>query len=234
MQSQDYEKATQIIQNIKNAREHHVFQSVGKLTRALHNAIVNFNVDANLPGGSENLSEMTNASDRLQGVIDMTAEAANKTMDRIEVAAPIARSLGEEAAELQSEWQKLGRCEIDKEGFIQLYARIERFLIGMGEGTSQLDHSLQSIILEQGFQDLTGQVLKKVIGLITQVEKELVTLVSIAGQVDEATGIEHEVIEKPDYDSALDLEGPQLNAGNRPGIAHNQNDVDDLLSSLGF
>ena len=33
---------------------------------------------------------------------------------------------------------------------------------------------MQEIILEQGFQDLTGQALKKVIELVTNVEKELV------------------------------------------------------------
>ena len=32
----------------------------------------------------------------------------------------------------------------------------------------------------------------------------------------------------------LKAEGPQINAKNKPNVVNNQDDVDDLLSSLGF
>ena len=59
-----------------------------------------------------------------------------------------------------------------KRGIRRLYRRIDDFLDQMVDGTDQLNTGLQDIILEQGYQDLTGQVLKKVIGLITDVEGE--------------------------------------------------------------
>lgn len=236
LQSSNYEDASNLIHNLYEVRDRHIFNSVGKLTRALHDAIVNFNVDADIKQEpiEINSSEISDASDRLQYVIKMTQEAADKTMDRVENAAPIAMNLGQEAAALKNEWQKLKSRQMNKEEFGQLYHRIDDFLEQMGEGTDQLNQSLQAIILEQGFQDLTGQVLKKVIGLITDVEKELVNLVRIAGQVEEITGLakEENNEDKPELDS--EAEGPQIHAEKREDVVSGQDEVDDLLSSLGF
>ena len=48
LQNDDFEDASQLIYNLYQVRDRHVFQTVGRLTRALHDAIINFNVDANL------------------------------------------------------------------------------------------------------------------------------------------------------------------------------------------
>jgi chemotaxis protein CheZ len=232
LQNKHFEDAAGLIHKLYDVRDRHIFNSVGKLTRALHDAIVNFNVDANLYPEAHS-SEIRDASDRLQYVIRMTQDAANRTMDRVETAAPIAANLGQEAHALRAEWGKLQRRELSKEEFAQLYSRIKDFLEQMGEGTDALNQNLQAIILEQGFQDLTGQLLKKVIGLITDVEKELVNLVRIAGHVEEVTGLntEHRTSDASTGKS-ISAEGPQIHA--RSDVVSGQDDVDDLLSSLGF
>ncbi len=236
LQNNDYQEASELIQTLYEARDNHIYTAVGKLTRALHNAIVNFHVDVEIEeasdGGVVN-SEIRDASDRLQYVIKMTQEAADKTMDRVESAAPIAMNLRQEAANLRSEWEKFRRRELSKEEFADLYARLGNFLDETGESTEALNNNLQAIILEQGFQDLTGQVLKKVIGLITDVEKELVNLVRIAGQVEEMTGIAVPGEENGKKDSC-EAEGPQIHAQVREDVVSGQDEVDDLLSSLGF
>jgi chemotaxis protein CheZ len=233
LQNNHFEDASNLIHSLYEVRDRHVFQSVGKLTRALHDAIVNFHVDADLYPESKD-SEIRDATDRLQYVIKMTAEAADKTMDRVETAAPIAVNLGQEANALKMEWEKLRRRELNKQDFARLYGRVGDFLEQMDQGAGQLSQNLQAIILEQGFQDLTGQVLKKVIGLITDVEKELVNLVRIAGQVEEMTGLTVDKsggrVDRGAGKSAA--EGPQIHA--RPDVVSGQDEVDDLLSSLGF
>lgn len=240
LQGDDYEDASKLIHSLVEVRDRHIFQSVGRLTRGLHNAIVNFHVDGDFdsePPKIEN-SEIQDASDRLNYVIDMTQKAADKTMDMVEASAPIAMDLGQEAAGLQSEWQRLKRREMTADEFRELYKRMEDFLGQMGTGTEQLNKNLQDIILEQGFQDLTGQVLKRVIGLIRDVERDLVGLVRIAGQVEEITGL----ADSADKDKAANLvdinkvepEGPQIHADKREDVVSGQDDVDDLLSSLGF
>lgn len=238
LENENYEDASKLIHSLGEARERHLFQAVGKLTRGLHNAIVNFNVDGDVMAEPPKIegSEIQDASDRLNYVIDMTQKAADSTMDKVEAAAPIAMQLGREAASLKQEWQRLKRREMSGDQFRELYKRMEDFLDQMGNGTEQLSKNLQDIILEQGFQDLTGQVLKRVIGLIRDVECNLVSLVRIAGQVEDITGMAG--AEKPAGKvveiSSIEAEGPQIHADKRDDVVSGQDDVDDLLSSLGF
>lgn len=242
LQNGHLDEATEIIHSLTNARNTQVFNSVGQLTRALHDAIVNFQVDADLSTEPPEVksSEIHDATNRLQWVIDMTQGAADKTMDKVEAVAPIAMTLGKESMRLKEDWERLKRREITKEEFKALYSRIDEFLDQMGDGTQKLNTSLQEIILEQGYQDLTGQVLNKVITLVTDVERELVNLMRIAGQVEQMTGIydgDDEVeavkaVETPALDSVA--EGPQIHAEKRNDVVNGQDEVDDLLSSLGF
>lgn len=238
LQNNHFEEASHLIQNLFAVRDRHIFCAVGKLTRALHDAIVNFNVDADIHAGAkgDKPSEIRDASVRLNYVIELTQKAADRTMDRVETAAPIAASLGQEAAKLKTEWERLRRRELSKEEFSRLYGRMDEFLAQMGDGTELLNNNLQAIILEQGYQDLTGQVLKKVIGLVSDVEKELVNLVRIAGQVEEVTGLTKDKDPRPETvarDKTLG-EGPQIFADIREDAVSGQDEVDDLLSSLGF
>lgn len=239
LQGDQYEDASRLIHAMLEARDRHIFQSVGRLTRGLHNAIVNFHVDADLSKEPPAVvsSEIRDASNRLNYVIELTQKAAEKTMDMVEEAAPIAMNLGQEASVLRDQWRRLKRREMDANEFRTLYARMEDFLGQMATGTEQLGKNLQEIILEQGFQDLTGQVLKRVIGLINEVEEDLVSLVRMAGQVEEITGF------VPDADSErqalikkrkTEAEGPQINPASRNDVVAGQDEVDDLLSSLGF
>lgn len=240
LQGNQFEEASVLIQSITESRDRHIFQTVGKLTRGLHNAIVNFNVDADLTKQPPKIegSDIHDASNRLNYVIELTQKAAEKTMDMVDEAAPIAANLGQEANLLRNDWARLKRREMSADEFRELYERMDGFLGQMEVGTTRLSKSLQDIVLEQGFQDLTGQVLKRVIGLIKDVEKDLVDLVRMAGQVEEITGIAdpledpHEVeqlIEKRKHEA----EGPQINK-ERENVVSGQDEVDDLLSSLGF
>lgn len=241
LQDNEFEEASVLIQTLTQARDRHMFQAVGKLTRGLHDAIVNFHVDADLSNKSSAVSnsDIHDASSRLNYVIELTQKAAEKTMDMVDEATPIATHLGIEATELRAEWLRLKRREMSPDEFRGLYDRMNDFLEQMEVGTSSLNTSLQNILLEQGFQDLTGQVLKRVIGLIGDVERDLVQLVRMAGQVEEITGIitaqSHQdeemdaLIEKRKHEA----EGPQINK-DRQNVVSGQDEVDDLLSSLGF
>lgn len=237
LQENNFDEASRLIQSIVSSRDHHLFNSVGRLTRGLHNAIVNFNMDGDLSSDPPSIerSEIRDATDRLKYVIELTQSAADKTMDMVEEAAPIAMNLGQEASALKQEWIRLQSGEMSAEEFRTLYTRMDDFLSQMESGTRQLGENLQKIILEQGFQDLTGQVLKRVMGLISEVEQDLVSLVRIAGQVEEITGLNVEA----DSDGKAHLvkngkgEGPQIDK-EKEDVVSSQDEVDDLLSSLGF
>lgn len=240
LQDNQFEEASVLIQTITQSRDRHIFQTVGKLTRGLHNAIVNFHVDADLTKEPPKIedSDIHDASTRLGYVIELTQKAAEKTMDMVDEAAPIAANLGQEAKLLRADWARLKRREMSADEFRELYERMDGFLGQMDVGTERLNKSLQDILLEQGFQDLTGQVLKRVIGLINDVEKDLVQLVRMAGQVEEITGIAHPEEDEHELEDLIEkrkheAEGPQINK-ERENVVSGQDEVDDLLSSLGF
>ena len=156
-------------------------------------------------------------------------------MDMVEACAPISIELGQEAVSLKQEWSRLRNREMTPDEFRELYQRLDVFFEQLDASTNQLNEHLQNIILEQGFQDLTGQVLKKVIGLVTEVEGNLVSLVRIAGQVEEVVGIEIKEEGKVNTEARdIQGEGPQHKASQRNDVVTGQDDVDDLLSSLGF
>ena len=240
LQSNQFEDASVLIQSMVQTRDLHMFQSVGKLTRGLHNAIVNFHVDADLTKIPPKIadSDIHDASSRLNYVIQLTQNAADKTMDMVDEAAPIAANLGQEAKLLGAEWARLKRREMSPDEFRGLYDRMTDFLEQMETGTERLSKSLQNIVLEQGFQDLTGQVLKRVIGLIGDVEKDLVQLVLLAGHVEEITGLASPNSDEKENEALIkkrkhEAEGPQIDKA-RENVVAEQDEVDDLLSSLGF
>lgn len=230
--------AVNLLQIINDARNKDLYQQVGQLTRALHDAIRDFQLEGRAAANQEEaFSEMADATDRLNYIINLTHNAANRTLDKIEECEPIVRNLGKEAASLRNEWGRLIRREMKPQEFRDLYRRIDLFLIETELQTGVLGANFSEITLAQDYQDLTGQVVKKVITLVHDVEDRLVNLVRMASRVDRITGIQPimgtnkktEVIDKQIP------EGPVVNAEKRGiEIVSGQDDVDDLLSSLGF
>ena len=183
---------------------------------------------------------MTKAQDRLDYVINLTQNSADKTMDMVEEGIPVAAEIGEKAAELRQEWGRLLRRDMNPDEFRALYRHIDQFLEFSCNSSGELSEKLNTILLAQDFQDLTGQVIKKVISLVQDVEVRLVELMRVAGQVEELTGIvrnaEPGAAKQQQPETGLDsgAEGPQIHAEKRDDVVSGQDDVDDLLSSLGF
>ncbi|MES2819723.1 MAG: protein phosphatase CheZ [Pseudomonadota bacterium] len=233
----NFGEAVQFINELNKVRDRGLYHEVGKLTRELHNAIVNFQLDPRMPHAKE-VSQITDATERLNYVVTMTEKAANRTMDLVEQSAPLVNGLSDEAQSLGADWGRFMRRELSAEAFRELAKRIEGFLARSERDGAAISGHLNDILLAQDFQDLTGQVIKRVTQLVTEVEGNLLKLVLMASQVDRFAGIEHnhealraeqEKLKEPSRG-----EGPQIHADTREDIASNQDDVDDLLSSLGF
>lgn len=227
--SGDMSGALSIISELNKTRDKTLYQEVGRLTRSLHESIRNFHIDAGK--GESDLSSIEDASDRLAYVVDMTNKAANKTLDLVEATMPYASGISHEAQQLREDWSRLQRKEMKPEEFRVLTATMGTFLAKLCDDADKVYGNLSEILLAQDFQDLTGQVIKRVMGLVKDVEVSLVDLVRMAGKVDELTGTVHK-IEK--QETGIEGEGPQINADKRDDVVAGQDDVDDLLSSLGF
>lgn len=233
-------EAMNTIASLHQARDQYLFQEVGKLTRSLHESIKNFAIDTSRAGDkvSEEMSRMQDASDRLNFVIEKTEQAANKTMDVVESIIPVVSEMGDRARALRPEWQRLMRKEITPEEFRCLARDMGQFLELISTESVHIGSSLSEIMLAQDYQDLTGQVIRRVIQLVHEVEDNLVHLVKMAGTVDQITGIIHEQPEQPATDASrqpnIGPEGPVIRPEKRNDVVTSQDDVDALLSSLGF
>jgi chemotaxis protein CheZ len=99
-----------------------------------------------------------------------------------------------------------------------------------------LREELTDIVVSQSYQDITGQLIRRVINLVTNVETHLVGLMEMAAQVERLSGVE--ILTAPDDQQTnkknpIQAEGPQINKESAD-VVSNQDEVDDLLSSLGF
>lgn len=236
LQGDRYEEAVEVINRMVEVRDRSLFSAVGNLTRGLHEAIKSVHVEADLTTDPTQIrsSDISDASDRLSYVISMTEAAAENTLEKVETALPLAEGLGERAGLLRADWAAR------REGASlepALASRMEAFIGEVGGGVTELRRHLQDILLEQGYQDLTGQVLARVITLIRSVEHDLVELVKIAGQVEYLTGVVQtagEAREARVSGKTVTPQGPNIYGRQSEDSVSSQDEVDDLLSQLGF
>ncbi len=157
---QEYEKADSAIQNIINKGQSDLFKEVGRVTRKLHDSIRSFKeaLDPRLKDMA--VTDMPNAVDKLQFVIEKTEDAANKTMGIVEK-------------------YIMGMDELASH--IRNLREPEESVNYLKEFKGKLEDDLTEILTTQSFQDLTGQTIKKVIKLVGDIEEELVKLIATFG-----------------------------------------------------
>jgi chemotaxis protein CheZ len=222
-----------VVNNINEVRDRTLYDEIGKLTRGLHNAIKDIATGDEL----SDESGMGQASDKLAYVIEMTDKAANRTMDLAEEGMPLNMENLEGAIELQEQWQKFLRKELKPNEFRDLSKKIDDYFSKTQINSKKISSQLSDILMAQDFQDLTGQVIQRVTKLVAEVETRLVDLIAMAGEVDRITGITHgephKVEPTQEHDKKIIAEGPQIDTS-LEGVVKGQDDVDDLLSSLGF
>jgi chemotaxis protein CheZ len=195
-----------------------VINKIGHMTRSLHESLRELGVDKNLEKAA---SAIPDARDRLTYIAAMTQQAAERVLNATEAAQPIVDKIEGEAKHLSGEWQKLFNQQLDAEQFKQLATRTHAYLVEVPKQTKATNAYLTEIMMAQDFQDLTGQVIKKIIEVTQQMEQQLVMLL-----VENAPP-------SVKIDSGL-LNGPVINAEGRNDVVTSQAQVDDLLESLGF
>lgn len=218
------------VESLARLRERELFRELGTLTRELHEALKSFKVDTRL--GDIAANDIPDARDRLNHVIDLTEQAAHRTLTAIEAGLPLAEGLAVEANGLAGRWRRFRQRELSVEEFRGLSRDIETYLERCGAEAGTLQGHLSDALMAQDYQDITGQIIRRVIGLVQEVEDGLVELVRISG---------HRIAEEaPESAGKADEQeadrrgrGPAV-PGQDGDVVSGQDEVDDLLSSLGF
>lgn len=203
-----------------------IIDQVGYLTRNLHNSLRELGYDRRL----ESLAaEVPEAQDKLSYVATKTEQAADRTLNATEIAMPIQEKLSSEAILLTEKWKNAfeeQKAQPDTEKFKLLLIETLSYIDTIPERTDATNAQLMEIMMAQDFQDLTGQVIKKITTMVQRLEQDLLQLL-LANVPPEKRQMHVE-------DSANLMNGPVTNPEKNPDTVSNQDQVDDLLASLGF
>jgi chemotaxis protein CheZ len=197
-----------------------VLSRIGHMTRALHENLRGLGLDKLIEKAA---SDIPDARDRLDYVARLSEDAAKRVLDATDAAGPLQDSIDGSAVELTRSWQAL----LDSgEGNAEWRALAEKTIGSLNESRAAVGATkghLMDIMMAQDFQDLTGQVIKRITGIAQNLEKQLVQML-----VDFAPA---EI--KREFDNGL-LNGPQIKPEGKTEVVADQGQVDDLLDSLGF
>lgn len=197
-----------------------VFNRLGHMTRELHNSLRELGYDKMLGDAAKS---MPDARQRLAYIAQMTEQAASRVLNATDIAKPIQDVLQNQSELLGTRWEKVFTNQLSVDEFKALAADTHAFLRQVPLQTRATNEQLTEIMMAQDFQDLTGQVIKKVVDIAQAMEAQLLKLLL------EAMPEELRAEAPPGL-----LNGPVINALGRTDVVTNQSQVDDLLDSLGF
>lgn len=194
-----------------------MYDRLGPIVRQLHDALRELGYDRSL---SNVVQEVSESQDRLQYIAQLTEQAANKVLNLVDEALPEQELHIDRAKTLRERWDQMYAGELSIEEFKQLAADSRSYMQASAEAAEREKARLLDIMMAQDFQDISGQIIKKVVTLTQNLERELAQLLR-----DYAPGQSGQNREK-----VVDL----LSGPDAPSKALAQDDVDQMLAELGF
>ena len=203
--------------------EHGMFERLGGIVRLLHDSLRELGYDKALTEAS---SQIVDAQDRLEYVATLTEQAANKVLNTLDEGMPAQDQLQKQAKDMETRWADLFDGKLSLDEFKALAGDSRQFAALVNEATEAERARLLEIMMAQDFQDITGQLIKKVVKITQTVESELAQLLRDNAPPD----IKEKLAKKEQPAAPVQLmQGPSV-----PEAALNQDSVDDLLADLGF
>ncbi len=208
------------IDHVEQSQHDELLMRVGHMTRLLHDSLRGLGLDKLLERAAEDIPD---ARDRLDYVAKMSEQAAQKVLNATDAAIPLQEAMDEGARSLLSSLHALKDREASADECRGELIKVMDYLHLANQHSRETKSHLMNIMMAQDFQDLTGQVIKRVTELAQNLEQQLVQLL-----------IEYspEQVKRSPEDGLLN--GPQINPEGKSDIVANQGQVDDLLDSLGF
>ncbi len=196
-----------------------MYERLGGIVRLLHDSMRELGYDRSLTDVAEQIGD---AQSRLEHIATLTGQAANKVLNALDSGMPAQDRLQEQAKDINARWTKLYAGQMNIEEFKALAGDSQKFSNSVMESTEAEKARMLEIMMAQDFQDITGQLIKKIVGITAAAERELAQLLR-----DNAP---------PEVKAQIDADKPAtlMNGPSVGGTAMAQDDVDDLLDSLGF
>ncbi|WP_425591760.1 protein phosphatase CheZ [Halomonas getboli] len=217
-------------------------QRIGHLTRMLRDSMRELGLDKEIERAADAIPD---ARDRLSYVATMTEQAAERALNAIDRAQPLQDRLSEGAEALDARWAEWFAEPKELDEARELVKDTRGYLAEVPQTVQATHKELLEIMMAQDFQDLTGQVIKKMMDVIREIESQLVqVLIDSVPQGEtrddmqrradgqrEAEARKRDEASKRSEDGLLN--GPQMKPEAEDVVA-DQDQVDDLLDQLGF
>ncbi|MDR5898715.1 protein phosphatase CheZ [Halomonas vilamensis] len=208
---------------------------IGKLTRMLRENMRELGLDKEIEKAAEAIPD---ARDRLHYVAAMTEQAAERALNAIDRAQPMQDQLTERAEALDKRWAEWFEAPKELDDAKALVKDTRGYLSDVPDMTAATSKELLEIMMAQDFQDLTGQVIKKMMDVIREIEHQLVqVLIDNVPEAQARQTMQRKAEDQWQSDKARRneelLNGPQVKE-DVPDTVSGQDQVDDLLDELGF
>lgn len=225
LEAGDVDQADLAINKLCISRENGIFQDLGKLTREIHETINDIGGDSRLQDIMHN--EMPDAKHNLNHVINLTEDAANQTLTAIENSSPLLDDLCERAIYLQRLLQEHMKKLSQKNELSFIEEELEGFLDKVRIDVKHINKDMNTILMAQCYQDLSGQIIQRVSKMVQDVEHSLIGILKINSSSRTDNKTTNKEVNRTGH-------GPAVPGIKKDDVLNNQDDVDDLLSTLGF
>lgn len=204
LQAGDQLQAGHLFEKLTQMREQQLYQSIGQMTRNLHESLKGVD-DIELMHQVKH--DLPDLNERINYVLSSTEQAVDTTLSASEAIGQVVDQLDQFKNQLDSEQAK----QLD-------------------DALSVISQQINEIMQAQSFQDLTGQVLKRMLVVMGSFEHSLLDLIARAGQSLDDLPPRQVDQHKDDLKGV----GPAATKRDKDSVAQSQDDVDDLLAELGF
>lgn len=203
------------LSGFETTRNSAVTTQVRQVANNLQFALDHFHADAKLIDLAQR--QVPDAQLRLAHVLRLTDDAAHRTMDLVERSCPLADRATNEAERLMT---------LQQQGVVaqQMMPQLSAFVTLVATSVGAVRSNLAEVLIAQGYQDLSGQIIRGVMKLIQELELALGELLRIAGPPEAVAA---------SGQSTAGVQGPVVPGIAQPTAVAGQNDVDALLSQMG-
>ena len=162
--------------------------------------------------------ELPDACERLDYVKRMSDQAANKVLGIVESAQDDAQAVARQGRELSESLQRLAAApDLSVERARAMMRLCAAYAAGAAGFADRVKGLQTEIMMAQDFQDLSGQVINKVLNMLRPAEEPL-----------------QQLLATQDHAAPTAAEQEQLAGVQTPDKALQQDDVDAMLAEMGF
>lgn len=216
LEAGDDAQFTELLHTLLRRREEGFYLRIARITAELQTAFESLDADQRW---NTIACELPDAGARLDHVSKLTEQAAHHTLDLVEEGQRELKHMGESLGQLASARTRLLLGAAGSESLMQVATEVQHIEPQLQTQQQNLRKHLSALAQAQEYQDLSGQILRRVSKVVRDVEAALLKLLD--GRL-------------PPQDSTRSadnrLEGPTIQGLGRSTAAADQDDADALLA----